>query len=234
MFLSEEVPARCSRRFFVSSPILLETLNWGGVGQLSPIRAVIVIRSFCHVAVLDYCVSLSIIQVSLNLGGVGQLSPIRTVIVRRRSCTQQLQVLVSPLQHFLRLPLWAELRSYPLLELLLPQEEPASSSRWFLCLLVNTSYNFQPGWSWAAISYESCYWKNKLLHGAVKAFCASSSIIFETLNWGGVRQLSPIRAVIVTWSSCRVEVLGFSVSLSILYESPDQTGFGQLSPAKSC
>ena len=119
-------------------------------------------------AATGFCVSSSILLENPNWGVVGQPSPIRAVIVTKRSSTKQLKVFVSLFQHFLRLPLGAELRSYPLLELLLSEEVPARCSRRF--------FVFSP-------------------------------ILLETLNWDGVGQLSPIRAVIVIRSFCHVAVL---------------------------
>ena len=133
--------------FCISSSILLETPNRGGVGQLSPIKAVIVTRSSCaeHSQVflsrggVGQLSPASILVETPNRGGVGQLSPIKAVIVTRCSCAEQSQVFVSPRQYFLRLPTGVELGSYPLLKPLLSQEAPARSIRRFLYLLVNTS-----------------------------------------------------------------------------------------------
>ena len=47
LLLSQETSARNSQGFYVSSSILLQTLNRDGVGQLSPIRADIVNRRSC-------------------------------------------------------------------------------------------------------------------------------------------------------------------------------------------
>ena len=110
-----------------------------------------------------YCISSSILLETPNRSGIGQLSPIKAVIVTRSSCAEHSQVFVSPRQYFLR-----------------PQL----------------------GWSWAAIPYKSCYCHKKLLRGAVAGYCISSSILLETPNRGGIGQLSPIKAVIVTKSSC--------------------------------
>ena len=107
------------------------------------------------------------------------------------------------------------------------------SSFRFLCHLVNTYKDSQTGWSCAAIPYWSCYWDKKLLHGAVAGFRASSSILLETLNWGGVGQVNPVRAVFVRRSSCCVAVLGFCFSSSTLLRTPNQGGNGQLSPIRA-
>ena len=103
-------------------------------------------------AATGFCVSSSILLENPNWGVVGQPSPIRAVIVTRRSCTGQMKVFVSPLQHFFRLPLGRVAQLSPIRALIVTKSSCAEQTqfvifpRQYLMLL-------QTGWNWAAIPY---------------------------------------------------------------------------------
>ena len=214
--------------------------TWGGVEQLSPIRAVIVTKSFCakqsQVVISSrlfhetptalelcsypllelllsqkaaaawqfqiFCVSSSILLKNPKRDGVGQQSPKRAVIGRRSSCMEKSQVFMPPLQYFFRLSTGVELGSYPLLELLLSQKAPAA---WHFQVFVSTRQFFLRIPSEIELGSNpliELLWNKKLLLRAVATFCVSLSILIETPNRCDIGQICPIRAVIVTRSSC--------------------------------
>ena len=91
----------------------------------------------------------------------------------------------------------------------------------------------QLGWSWAAIPYKSCYCHKKILRGAVAGFCVSSSILLETPNRGGIGQLSPIKAVIVTRSSCAEQSQVFVSPRQYFLRLPTGVELGSNPPIKA-
>ena len=98
--LSQEIPARSSRRFLY---LLVHTScdpNRGGFGQQSPIKAVVIARSSCEE---QSQVFFLLVNTSWDSqpGLSWQLSPIKAVVVTRNSCAERSQVFVSPRQYFL-------------------------------------------------------------------------------------------------------------------------------------
>ena len=166
---------------------------------------------------------------------LGSYLSLKAVNVTWNSCAEQSQIVFSPCRWFVRLPTGTELGSYPLLELLLSREIPVQSRCRLLYLLVFTSWDpLWPGWSSSAISYQSCYCHKKLLRGAVAEFYVSSSILLENLNWDGVGQLSPLRAVVVvTWRSCAGQLHLFVSPRKYLLRLATGGGVRQLSPIRA-
>ena len=230
LLLSQEAPARSSCRLL---HLLVKTFwdpNLGGVGRLSPIKAVVVTRSSCAEQ-SQVVVSPRQYFLRAQPGWSWAAIPYKSCCCRKKLLRGAVAGFVSPCQYFLRLPTGVELGSYPLLKPLLSQEAPAWSSCWFLYLLVNTSWD-----------------PNRVGVGQlspIKAFVVArgsceeqSQVLFLLVNiswdpnWGGVGRLSPINPLLSqeapARSSCR-----FCFSLSILLETPNQGGVGQLSPIKA-
>ena len=187
--------------FCISSSILLETPNRGGVGKLSPIKAVIVTRSSCA--------EQSQVFVSPRQYFLRSQPGWSWAAIPYESCYCHKKLLRGAVAGFcisssilLETPnRGGVVKVSPIKAVIVTRSSCAEQSQVF----VSPRRYFlrpQPGWSWAAIPYESCYCHKKLLRGAVAGFCISSSILLATPNRGGVGKLSPIKAVIVTRSSC--------------------------------
>ena len=221
--------------------IFMRPPNRGCVVQLSPIRAVIVARSFCaeqsqvFVSPRQYLLKLS---TAMELGSYTLLDLLLSKECPARSGCRFLCLIITTWWHY---RLGEELGSYLLLEVLLSQEAPARSNCSFLCLLVDTYWDLSIAMEWGSYpllelstfkespARSSCcffslivitWWLSQpweklgsypllevLLSQETPARSSCRLLylfvdISRDSQSDGVEQLSPIRAVIVTRSSC--------------------------------
>ena len=177
-----EAPDRSSRRLFY----LLVNFSWdknqGGVGRLSPIRAVFGTRSFCaeHSQVV---VSPRQFSWDPNWARFQQLTLIRAVVFKQNSCAQQSQVVVSPRRYFIRLPISVELAVIPVWSRYCHNKLLCGTVAGFQLLVVAT-WDFQPVWIWAAPSNFHALWTSVVsLQAALPMLWTRYIGILRTAFW---------------------------------------------------
>ena len=205
--LSKEAPARISHELLCLLVVTSRDSNRGGVWQLSPNRGVIDTRIAC-VAQSQVFVSSRRYFLGPQPGWSWAAIPYYSFYCHKKLVRGSIwSCYVSWLLHP-ETPTGLEFGSYHLLELLLTQEAPAWLNRWFLSLLIVTSWDPNGMELGSYSQLEFLLSQEARARISQKLLCLLVVTPWDS-NRGGVWQLSPIRAVIDTRSSCLAQSKAF-------------------------